>query len=131
MAALSKDEVLRRHRTWHVRAQAVTDPLFDHSAFFDPRDLLVVTCEMLRRLRLEGHPLAPTARRFGLSRATCYQAYRDWQQGGLLALVPETPGPRGPHKLTADVLAFLSQGAGLGGPGGAAALAERLWHERA
>ena len=36
-----------------------------------------------------------------------YRALRAWEEGGLPALLPNRPGPRGPHKLTGEVVAAL------------------------
>jgi hypothetical protein len=54
--------------------QDVTHPRFQASAFFDPDDLLQVKYEMLREVRMEQRPVAQTAREFGLSRPSFYQA---------------------------------------------------------
>jgi hypothetical protein len=130
MAAPSKAEFLRRQRTFHAGHRGVTDPLFAHSDFFDPRDLLVVKCEMLRRVRVDGWPIARAAGGFVLSRDACYEALRRWEHRGLLGLVPEFPGPRGAHKLTPDVLDFLGRYALEKGPASGVSLAGRLWRER-
>ena len=39
--------------------------------------------------------------------ATYYQAKADFEQAGIAGLVPKKRGPRGPHKIQSDVLAFL------------------------
>jgi hypothetical protein len=44
-----------------------------------------------------------------LSRPTYYQAQRALDAAGLPALVPKRPGPRGAHKLTDDVMAFIDR----------------------
>lgn len=131
MAALSKTDFLRRYRTFHVRHEAVTDPLFGDDDFFDPRDLLLVKCEMLRRVRLESQPIAPVVRRFALCRDTFYEAWERWRQRGLLGLVPEAPGPRRPHKLTTSLLTFLRDRATDDESRRGAALAACLWREQA
>ncbi len=50
----SKGRALGKHGTLHTRPEQVRDPLFQHSEFFDPRDLVLVKYEMLRRVRIEG-----------------------------------------------------------------------------
>lgn len=90
-------------------AQAVRDPAFAGSDFFDPRDLVQVRYEMLRRVRTEGQPIAETAERFGVSRPTFYKAQSDFERAGLPGLLPEKRGPRGPHKITAEVLRFIEE----------------------
>ena len=52
--ASSKIEVLRAARTLNPRPEAVTDDSFAASGFLDPRDLLQVKYEMVRRVRVDG-----------------------------------------------------------------------------
>ena len=55
------------------RPQAVTDGLFAASEFFDPRDLVQVKYEMLRRVE-DGQSVTEAAATFGFSRPSFYQA---------------------------------------------------------
>src|SRR5260370_42055345 len=87
--------------------EQVTDELFRTREFFDPRDLVQVKYEMLRRVQTEGMPVSRSAAAFGFSRPSFYQAQATFQQGGLPALMPQKRGPKQAHKLTAEVLAFL------------------------
>jgi hypothetical protein len=56
------------HRGPHP--EQVTDVVFQSQPFFDPRDLLQVKYEMLRRVLVEGQPVGATAATFGFSRVT-------------------------------------------------------------
>ncbi len=56
---------------------------------------------------VEGEPVAHAARAFGLSRPSFYEAAASLDEGGLPALVPAKPGPRGAHKLTEEVVDHL------------------------
>ena len=103
----SKEAALRRNGCLHPRPERVRDELFRSNPFFDPRDLTQVKYEMLRRARVDGMSVSASAARFGLSRVSFYRALRAWEQGGLPALLPHRPGPRGPHKLTGEVVAAL------------------------
>ena len=85
----------------------VTDARFRPGAFFDPRDLVQVKYEMVRHVRAAGATVTAAAQAFGLSRPTYYQAQRALATAGLPALVPKRPGPKGPHKLTEEVMAFV------------------------
>ena len=85
----------------------VTDERFRTGEFFDPRDLVQVKYEMLRRVRADGATVTAAAQVFGVSRPTYYQAQRAMAQAGLPALVPKRPGPKGAHKLTEQVMAFV------------------------
>ena len=102
-----KEAALRKNGCLHPHPDRVRDGLFLQNPFFDPRDLTQVKYEMLRRTRAEGDQVSATAARFGLSRVSFYKARRAWEEGGLPALLPQRPGPHGPHKLTAEVVAAL------------------------
>lgn len=104
-----KQRRLRQQATLNPRAEAVTHPLFQGSEFFDPHDLLQVKYEMLRLVSVEKRPITEAAKVFGLSRPSFYQAQAAFAQSGLAGLIPQKPGPRGGHKLTPTVMAFLAQ----------------------
>ena len=103
----SKLEALRVQGTLNPRPREVTDPLFATDGFFDPRDLVQVKYEMLRRVQSEGHTVTGAATAFGFSRPSFYQALAAFQEGGLAGLVPHKRGPKQAHKLTDEVLAFI------------------------
>lgn len=105
----SKLQSLRELGTCNPRPQAVTDDLFTDSEFFDPRDLVQVKYEMLRRVEKEGRSITEAATRFGFSRPSFYQAQAAFQAGGLARLVPRKRGPKKAHKLTAEILEFIRE----------------------
>jgi transposase len=105
----AKVEALRAERSLNPRPEAVRDECFAESEFFDPRDLVQVKYEMVRRVRVEGEPVGRAARAFGFSRPSFYQAAAALKAGGLAALVPGRPGPRRAHKLSEQVVAFARQ----------------------
>jgi transposase len=121
-----KLQALREQGTLNRRPEAVRDPAFQHSDFFDPRDLVQVRYEMLRRVRAEGRPAAEAAGRFGVSRPTYYKAQAAFEHEGLAGLLPAKRGPRGPHKLTPEVMRFLEAELQDQPTLGAAALAQRV-----
>jgi hypothetical protein len=92
----------------HPHPQAVTDALFLNSAFFDPNDLVQVKYEMLRSVQTGTHRVVQAAEAFGLSRPAFYVAQAAFARQGLPGLLPHKRGPKGPHKLTDDVLAVLA-----------------------
>ncbi len=102
-----KARSLRQHGCLNPHPDRVRDPLFGTHPFFDPRDLVQVKYEMLRRVLKEGLSVQDSARTFGFSRPTWYQAARNFESGGLSALVPDRPGPRRAHKLGNAVVAAL------------------------
>ena len=100
---------LRRHHAQHPHPDAVRDPAFTSGdPFFDPRDLVQVRYEMLRRVREEGQSVTGTAATFGVSRQGFYAAAAHFEQAGLPGLVPERPGPRRAHKLSDPVVDALA-----------------------
>ena len=101
----SKTQRLQQSGTLNPSPEKVVDPLFADSEFFDPRDLLQVRYEMVRRA--EQGSLRDVAARFGVSVPTCVRVNRSFREGGLQALVPQRRGPRGAHKITPEILAFV------------------------
>jgi transposase len=95
---------LKRTGTLNPRAQSVSDTLFKENPFFDPKDLLQVRYEMLRRHTVEGAAIVDVATSFGVSRPTVYQAQSAFQQGGLSGLLPKQRGPKEGHKLSPEIL---------------------------
>ena len=103
-----KLRILRQSHTLHPHPDQVRDPLFTTgSAFFDPRDLVQVKYELLRRVRVDGESVSHAASLFALSRPTFYAAQAAWERAGLVGLFPEPTGPRHAHKLTEAILALL------------------------
>lgn len=105
-----KPAALRARHGLNPRPDTVTDPAFLAGApFLDPRDLVQLKYEMLRRVEREGRPVTEAAPAFGFSRPSFYQAKSAFDAGGLPGLLPQKPGPRRAHKLTAEVMDFLEQ----------------------
>ena len=104
-----KVRALRQARSLNPRPEAVSDQQFAASEYLDARDLVQVKYEMVRRARVDGEPVSRAAVAFGFSRPSFYAAQRALDDGGLAGLVPARPGPRGAHKLTAEVVAFARE----------------------
>lgn len=105
----AKRLALQASGTFNRRHDRVGHPLFQQSDFFDPCDLLQLKYETLRALKQEGYSIARAAADFGLSRPTIYQAQNRVQTHGLEGLLPDKPGPKNPHKLTAEVRQHLRE----------------------
>ena len=105
----SKAESLRQQGALNSQPQKVTDPVFLRGGFFDPRDLVQLKYEMLRRVRVEGSSVTEVAQAFGFSRPVFYQAQALYHSAGLPGLIPQRPGPRRPHKLSDPIVEFLLQ----------------------
>ena len=104
-----KLQSLREHGTLNPHPQAVTDDLFSESEFFDPRDLMQVKYEMLRRVEKDRQSVTEAATKFGFSRPSFYQAQSALARGGLGGLIPLKRGPKQARKLTAEIMEFLQQ----------------------
>jgi transposase len=98
---------LKRTGTLNPRPDSVSDTLFKENPFFDPRDLLQVRYEMLRRHSVEGASIVDVATWFGVSRPTVYQAQTAFQQAGLTGLLPKHRGPKDGHKLSAEIIDYV------------------------
>ena len=105
----AKSKALRKHGTLNPHFQEVNDELFQQSEFFDPRDIVQVKYEMLRRVRIDDVSITRASAAFGVSRPTYYQAQVAFEHGGIPALVPKRPGPRQAHKLSDAVLRFIDE----------------------
>jgi transposase len=103
----AKANYLREYRILNPVPDRVVDELFLAEPFFDPRDLVQVKYEMLRRVLIEGESATTAAAAFGFSRTAYYQILASFRHAGLPGLIPERPGPRGAHKLTEDIVEFL------------------------
>ena len=110
---------LQRSGALNPHPERVRDPAFQAGGFFDPLDLLQVRYEMVRLVRLGKATLAEAAARFGVSRPTCFRATKAFSESGLQGLVPEPRGPRGPHKVTAEIVRFVEDYRAEHGPAGA------------
>jgi transposase len=125
-----KAAALAATRTLNPRPEAVVDAEFGSSEFFDARDLVQVKYEMVRRVQVDGAPVAHAAAAFGFSRPSYYEAAGAVDRDGLGGLVPAKPGPRRAHKLTDEVVAFvqaiLDADPSVGSTRLAAAIAERF-----
>jgi len=103
----SKRDVLIEEGTFNPTPEKVHDPKFRGSEFFDPHDAVQVKYEMLRRVSIDNVSVTDAAGEYGVSRPTYYQAKANFDTAGIAGLVPAKPGPRGPHKIDDEVLAFL------------------------
>jgi transposase len=99
-----KEKALRESGA--LNTHLVRDGLFSDSDFFDPRDLVQVKYEMLRKVHKEAEPISSAAASFGFSRPSFYKSFGAFEREGVMGLLPRKRGPRSGHKLTAEVLAF-------------------------
>ena len=103
----SKRDALIEGGTFNPAPDKVRDPKFLGGEFFDPRDAVQVKYEMLRRVSVDKLSITEASDEYGVSRPTYYQAKANFDTAGIAGLVQDKPGPRGPHKLDDDIMAFL------------------------
>lgn len=104
-----KVRALVEEGTLNPAPEKVHDPKFRDSDFFDPRDIVQVKYELLRRVSVENASVTNATEEYGVSRPTYYQTKVSFDEAGIAGLVPKKRGPRGPHKLQGAVLAFIRQ----------------------
>ena len=104
-----KTAALLEEGTLNPSPEKVHDPRFRAGDFFDPRDLVQVRYEMLRRVSIDDVSVTQATAEYGVSRPTFYQAKATFDEAGIAGLVPKKRGPRGPHKLQGEILAFVEK----------------------
>jgi transposase len=103
-----KSEALAQDGVLNPNPEAVRDALFVGNPFFDAKDLVQVRYEMVRRHQFDGVAISEAAATFGVTRPTFYKAQSALQTVGLAGLLPSRRGPRGGHKVSAEVIAFVA-----------------------
>lgn len=104
----SKHRNLERVGLLFAGAEQVDDNLFRrHADFFDPHDALQVHYEMIRCHEIEKQSVVNICRRFGISRQTFYNFKDRFEREGTAGLLWKKPGPKGPSKLTPEVMSFV------------------------
>jgi transposase len=105
----SKLQALREQGSLNPHPEKVRDPLFMEEEFFDPRDVVQVKYEMIRRVRKEGASVSSATSAFGFSRPVFYQASKCLDQDGMAGLLPQQRGPKHAHKLATEVMKTIEQ----------------------
>jgi hypothetical protein len=105
----AKTAALLQDGTLNPFPERVSDPKFQAGDFFDPRDIVQVRYEMLRRVSVDDVSVTQVTGEYGVSRPTFYQAKANFDQAGVAGLAPKKRGPRGPHKLQGEILAFVEK----------------------
>lgn len=102
-----KQQALKEQGVLYAHHHKVADPLFGRSNFFDPRDLVQVKYEMVRRVEVDGKSVTQACTAFGFSQPSFYKAQLALQRAGLPGLMPKRRGPKRAHKLTGEVMGFI------------------------
>jgi transposase len=85
----------------------VAEPFRSQPGFFAAFDKVQVKYEMLRAHVVDGQTASGAARAHGYSRAAFYLVQAAFERAGMIGLLDERPGRRGPLRLSPEVLAFL------------------------
>ena len=92
----------------HPGAEGVlAEPFRAHPEFFASFDKVQVKYEMLRAHVVDRQSATAAADAHGYSRASFYLVQAAFERSGMVGLLDERPGRRGPVKLSPEVLAFL------------------------
>lgn len=103
-----KSEALAQDGVLNPNPEAVRDTSFAGNPFFDAKDLVQVRYEMVRRHQVDGVAISEAAATFGVTRPTFYKAQSALQTAGLAGLLPNRRGPKGGHKVSPEVIAFVA-----------------------
>ena len=108
MAESARYRALEQAGLLHPGAEAVAaEPFRAHPEFFASFDKVQVKYEMLRAHVLDGRTATAVAHAHGYSRAAFYLVAAAFDRSGMIGLLDERPGRRGPLKLSPEVRAFL------------------------
>jgi transposase len=110
VAASARYRALERAGLLHPAPEAVTAEAFaSEPEFFAAFDKVQVKYEMLRAHVVDGQTATATAAAHGYSRASFYLVAGAFERSGMVGLLDERPGRRGPLKLSPEVIGFLVQ----------------------
>jgi transposase len=124
-----KAAALLANGTMNPFPDRVADEKFRTGEFFDARDIVQVKYEMLRRVLVDHASVTDATDEYGVSRPTYYEAKACFDDAGVAGLVPKKRGPRGPHKLQGEILAFIDKHLVSGEPIRARSLARMVREE--
>ena len=104
----AKRKILGQNGTLNKNPDKVADNNFKNIAFFDPNDIVQVKYEMLRSTQKEGVGILKASEAYGFSRISFYKTHKAFKENGLSGLLPKKRGPRSAHKLTVEIMEFVS-----------------------
>jgi transposase len=108
MAEAARYRALDQAGLLHPAAgSVVAEPFRSRPRFFASFDKVQVKYEMLRAHVLDGQSASGAASAHGYSRAAFYLVQAAFDRSGMVGLLDERPGRRGPLRLSPEVLAFL------------------------
>ncbi len=104
----AKRKILGQNGTLNKNPDKVADNNFKNIAFFDPNDIVQVKYEMLRSAQKEGVGILKASEAYGFSRISFYKIDKAFKEHGISGLLPKKRGPRSAHKLTVEIMEFVS-----------------------
>lgn len=108
MAGPSRRGALESAGLVHPNPSAVTARLFGgDGGFFVADDKVQVKYEMLRAHVVDGVSVTTSAATHGYSRASFYLVAAAYAEAGMIGLVDERRGRRGPVRLTDEIVEFI------------------------
>jgi len=108
MSTAMRLKALATARLLHPNRAGVTAPLFDGKRpFFLAADKVQVKYEMLRAHVVDGLSVSESAAIHGYSRPAYYLVAGSFAEAGMMGLLDERRGRRGPLKLNAEIMAFI------------------------
>ena len=108
MSERARRRALEHAGLLHPAPEAVSASVFvEQPEFFAAFDKVQVKYEMLRAHLVAGETVTAAAAAHGYSRASFYLVARAFEEAGMVGLLDERPGRRGPVKVSPEVLAFL------------------------
>ena len=108
MSERARRRALEQAGLLHPAPEAVSASVFvEQPEFFAAFDKVQVKYEMLRAHLVAGETVTAAAAAHGYSRASFYLVARAFEEAGMVGLLDERPGRRGPVKVSPEVLAFL------------------------
>jgi len=105
----TKRNRLRDEGVLHPHPEKVNADLLRQSDFFDANDLVQMKYEMLRSATVSTLSVTEAAQTFGLSRVAFYRVQQQFNDQGIMGLLPQKRGPKQPHKLTDAILDFVRE----------------------
>jgi len=102
----TKHEEMRLNGSLNHRADTVTAEIFKNSLFFDAHDIVQVKYEMIRAVEKDQCEVSTTTTSFGFSRVSFYQIKKEFDENGIVGLIPKKRGPKGSRKLSDSDIDF-------------------------
>jgi len=104
-----KKDILIKNGTYNKNHGKVMKWKFREGGFYDPMDIVQVRYEMIKDAGGSGRTIKQVTDEYGYSRASYYHIKDNFDNGGMIALVPEKTGPKSARKLTDDLKEYITK----------------------